>query len=236
MCRLLVVGHGAPVTQRDKKSGRTALHWAARHGHLATTLWLLDHTQQAPEGDDDDELDTEASPGHSRRPSGSRLGVDELTKDGTSPFHLAAWGGHVEVCKELLGRGADVHRINKWDCSAAHFAALAGKTEACHWLYHEAGLDLAQRNSQGHNSLHKAAYGGHHLLCRWLLTLTAPATPGDPQAGAGQLLLDPALIDFRGRKGKAGFAREGAGQTAADLARKAGFTDLAAWLHGQAQL
>ncbi|KAJ1622567.1 hypothetical protein T492DRAFT_885047 [Pavlovales sp. CCMP2436] len=55
---------------------------------------------------------------------------------------------------------------------------------------------------RGHNALHKAAYGGHRELCAWL------------QHGPPHLDAECALTDARG-------------QTAVELARKAGFVELA---------
>jgi ankyrin repeat protein len=166
---------GARAGCADRKSGRTALHWAARHGHLETVRWLLER---------------------------AALPADGATKDGTTPLQLAAWGGHARACALLEAAGADVHATNRWACSAAHFAALAGRQGVCEWLCAR-GASLGVRNAQGHDALHKAAYGGHRELCRWLCD--APAR------------LAPARVDARG-------------QTAADLARKAGFVELAAEL------
>jgi ankyrin repeat protein len=104
----------------------------------------------------------------------------------------------------LADRGADMLVRNKWECTAVHFAALAGQLEVCQWL-HARGVPLEEPNTQGHNALHKAAYGGHAHLCRWLVD-------GPPR-------IDPALADVRG-------------QTVADLARKAGFSALAVELSG----
>ena len=35
----------------------------------------------------------------------------------------------------LLASGADLHRLNDWNCNAAHFAALAGNLETLQWLH-----------------------------------------------------------------------------------------------------
>lgn len=75
--------------------------------------------------------------------------------------------------------------------------------KTCAWLRKE-GIDLADTNNQGHNALHKAAYGGHTDLCLWL---------------QDEVRLDPeALI------------KDARGQDAVALARKAGFEDLAVLL------
>jgi len=67
------------------------------------------------------------------------------------------------------------------------------------------GLDIKNVNSQGHNALHKAAYGGHRDICEWLQD--------------GPLRVDPeaSLEDVRG-------------QTPAALAIKGGFPELGKWL------
>jgi ankyrin repeat protein len=67
------------------------------------------------------------------------------------------------------------------------------------------GLDLHNTNNQGHNALHKAAYGGHKAVCEWL------------QEGPVGLDVQSQLCDVRG-------------QTPCDLAKKAGFEELALWL------
>eukprot|EP00435_Cladocopium_sp_Y103_P052723 s418_g16.t1 len=167
----------ASVDFADKKSGRTALHWASRQGHLEVVQWLLAEHQ---------------------------IPVDVRTKDDTTPFQLAAWGGHVPLCAWLLSQKADLHHRNSWFCLAHHFAALAGMSDCCKWL-HQQGVDLGATNSQGHNALHKAAYGGHAALCAWL------------QENAD---LDPHQKDVRG-------------QTCAALAKKAGFEDLSCQLSFQ---
>eukprot|EP00913_Durusdinium_trenchii_P014850 g13926.t1 len=67
-------------------------------------------------------------------------------------------------------------------------------TECCKWLQ-EQRVDLGATNNQGHNALHKAAYGGHAELCKWL---------------QDEATLDPEQPDARG-------------QSCFALARKAGF-------------
>lgn len=176
VCQLLVQSKAA-AGQQDKKSGRCALHWAARQGHVDLCEWLC-------------------SPPLS-------LAVDFEAKDGTTPLQLAAWGGHVATAEWLLNKGATLDHLNKWVCTAMHFATLNGQLEMTQFL-HDRGLLLTQANQQGHHALHKAAYGGHRELCAWL------------QDTMG---LDPEAREPDKR-----------GQTSVDLANKAGFIELAEWL------
>jgi hypothetical protein len=72
--------------------GRTALHWAARHGHLAVCAWLV------ARGAD----------------------VDAQTSDGTPPLHWAVWQGRLAVCRWLVDEaGASLHALNAFGCTAA---------------------------------------------------------------------------------------------------------------------
>eukprot|EP00397_Hematodinium_sp_SG-2012_P006504 GEMP01006537.1.p1 GENE.GEMP01006537.1~~GEMP01006537.1.p1 ORF type:complete len:828 (+),score=205.05 GEMP01006537.1:324-2807(+) len=133
-------GRGLSTTYADKKSGRQTLHWAARQGRMHILEWLDTH---------------------------GPLEVDMLTFDRTTPLQLAAWGGFEEVADWLLVRGANMDHVNQWACTIVHFASLSGQVGMCKYL-HAQGVLLGQTNSQGHHALHKAAYGGHADLCRWL--------------------------------------------------------------------
>ena len=67
------------------QEGQTALHIAARQGHVPNVELLLDHG---------------ASP-------------NAATKDLYTPLHIAAREGHMEVAKVLLDKGAKQHLTTK---------------------------------------------------------------------------------------------------------------------------
>ena len=102
--------------------------------------------------------------------------------------------------------GVDHHALNRWGCSAVHWAASAGDVAMCRWLL-ERGLDFSLRNQQGHCGLCKAAWNGHAGLVEWMLGAEVP------NVGARQLL-----------------ARDRSGISPAELARLNGFAGLAARL------
>ena len=166
------------LNQRDKRSGRTAVHWAARNGHAALLEMLAVRYKSA-------------------------VNLDVATFDGTTPFQLAAWAGHKEVCELLLRLGACTPgHVNSYGCNALHFACIAGREDMCRWLHSEAcnvSARVVQR--QGHTALHKAAWAGSHAICAWL------------QVEVG---LDPGCV-----------REDVKGHTAADIARIAGHTALA---------
>ena len=98
---------------------------------------------------------------------------------------------------------------SRWGCNVAHFSCLAGSLEVAQWLAAR-GVDMAVANDQGHNALHKAAYGGHRELCAWLQDSYRDSV------GVG-LDREARLTDTRG-------------QTPVDLATKAGHHELATYL------
>lgn len=80
------------------RGGRTVLHWAARNGRTEVVLFLV--------ADRFRDL------------------VDVRAGDGTTPLHLALYGGHVETAGVLVEHGADLELPNDWGCAAAHWAAM----------------------------------------------------------------------------------------------------------------
>eukprot|EP00927_Polykrikos_kofoidii_P002386 TRINITY_DN10943_c0_g1_i2.p1 TRINITY_DN10943_c0_g1~~TRINITY_DN10943_c0_g1_i2.p1 ORF type:complete len:721 (-),score=118.68 TRINITY_DN10943_c0_g1_i2:35-2197(-) len=207
--KLIDAGKFDAADSRDRFGG-SGLHWAAGAGHLEVCRLLVSSRASASFADKKSgrcALHWCTRQGHLAVAEwlvcehGESVNVE--TKDATTPLQLAAWGDHVDVCEWLLQRGASLVHRNRWYCLSHHFAALAGASAACRWL-HSKGVDLALGNDQGHNALHKAAYGGHQDLCEWL------------QDAVG---LDPSSEEADAR-----------GQTPVDLARKAGYEELAEWL------
>ncbi|GAB6018774.1 Osteoclast-stimulating factor 1 [Chamberlinius hualienensis] len=70
------------------KAGSTALHWAARGGHLDCIEKLL----EVP-----------------------NIQINVQNKLGDTPLHSAAWKGHSEIVKLLLEKGARTDMLNKDD-------------------------------------------------------------------------------------------------------------------------
>ena len=136
---------GGGSQPQGRFGGRTALHWAARNGHLGVCEWLVAH------GAD----------------------VDATSSDGTPPLHWAVWQGRLEVCSWLVETaGAHLHALNTFGCNAFQWAAQSPSPRAvdvCRWLC-ASGLDVAVLNCNGHSALHKAAIKGNAKVCEWLLS------------------------------------------------------------------
>ena len=150
-----------------KARGRTALHYACRNGHLDMARLLVE-----------------------------RYGAtaDARAKHGVTPFQLAVWQNHLDICQWLVNEcGVDASQTNDFACGAVHWIGICPKkkkkkcasetsnTESpsssssllplAKWLATQPGIDFHQRQRQGHTPLHKAAWGGHLELLQYLHTV-----------------------------------------------------------------
>ncbi|XP_045619213.1 ubiquitin carboxyl-terminal hydrolase 2 [Procambarus clarkii] len=141
---------GAQVNQLEEDrndpscSGRAALHYATREGHLNVVRVLLQWNADVNI--------------RSRRPD----------DDGAPPLHMAAYAGHVEVMKSLLEGGADGEAKDSKGKTAVHWAALQGQLDSLKLLknYH---CDLSAKVERKANAMHFAVASGDLEVVAWLL-------------------------------------------------------------------
>lgn len=88
--------------------------------------------------------------------------VTATTFLGRTPLHLAAYGGHRDAVKALLGKGADVNQTDpKLGRSALHWAASYGHAKVVKTLI-QSGADVAMVDAKsGMTALHLAIRHGH---------------------------------------------------------------------------
>jgi ankyrin repeat protein len=86
--------------------------------------------------------------------------VDEKDKNGQTPLHWAAWGGHEAVVQLLMDSGADVNAKTEDGWTALHQAARGGH-EAVIRLLIAGGADVNAKTEDGRTALHQAAYRGY---------------------------------------------------------------------------
>ena len=170
------------ISSRGKR--RRPLHWAARNGRLAAVRYLVES---------------------------ARVDPDPRDKQSVSPFQLAVWQCWLEVARYLVeNAGVDVTQVNVYACGAQHWLGTVPSERAAdllpmaHWLK-ASGVDWSALQRQGHRPLHKAAWGGHLELCRWLRD----------ECGAVDDLPDHS------------------GNYAADVAEMYGHVHIAAWLRSE---
>jgi ankyrin repeat protein len=143
---------------RRRRDGKTSLHYAARNGHIDIIDLLLSRQRQEEKED-------------------APLHVDISSGDGTTPLHMACYGGHRRAVQHLIEiHSANIHACNEWECSSAHWAAMslgadgAEKViELCIYLK-QRGANFVQRQKQGHTPLHKAASRKNRHVIEWLAT------------------------------------------------------------------
>ena len=133
-------------TKLRRRDGRTCLHYAARNGHLNCVEYLL---------------------------QSDNFDVNEANGEGTTPFHMACYGGHPKTAKYLAKQGANVHLCNQWNCDASQFLGMTISNstsevrELCKFLK-DRGLSFTRKQNQGHTILHKAAQKLNRHVIQWL--------------------------------------------------------------------
>ncbi|KAL8686847.1 MAG: hypothetical protein Q9218_006823 [Villophora microphyllina] len=87
-------------------------------------------------------------------------------------LHRAAWSGHVEIVRYLIGKGADMEAQDAWDTTALHGAAWRGHLEVMKILL-EKGASTNVQDFAGGAALHFAAHAGQEKAIRLLLDHSA---------------------------------------------------------------
>ena len=138
--------------RKSKAKGRTPLHYACRNGHLEIVRLLVE------------EYDAD---------------VSFKAKHGVTPFQLAIWQNQLEVCKYLVDRCGVIVKdeVNDFGCSVVHWCGIVPMSrlhnensiiELFKWIISHEGVDINAKQNQGHTILHKASWGGHLHLVRYL--------------------------------------------------------------------
>ena len=129
--------------------GRTPLHFAARHGHVACCRLL--HERGAL--------------------------IDAETASGVTPLMWAGYYGSTNAAAWLLDAGADpLYKNAKTGCSVAHWCAAGGDVRTAQRLL-ELGVprsSFAEPNAVGHTPLNKAAAKGEVAMVDFLLDQIVP--------------------------------------------------------------
>jgi len=90
-------------------------------------------------------------------------------KNGNTLLHLAAFGGHLDIVKYLIEKGADLHATNKNNGTPLHAAASNGKLNVVEYLIEEKKVNLEVQDKDGNTSLSLAARGGHLDVVEYLV-------------------------------------------------------------------
>ncbi len=178
---------GSGYTLEDEKA--TALHLAAKAGHLAEVQLLLQHKADVAATDWNGR-----TPLHSCTQKGFmsvaeallKAGADPNAKtaEGATPLHEAAEEGYFAVAELLLANKADVNAETKDGRTALHRAAGQGHT-AMATLFLENGAKVNARDKGGSTPLAAAVAAGQLEMAK--LLLTNKADPNIPAQGKDAL-------------------------------------------------
>lgn len=167
----LLLRHGANPA-RDLE-GTTALHAAARRGHVAIARLLIDH--KAP--------------------------IDAIDRDGRTPLLLAARNGHSDLVRVLLDNGAATARADPAGLGPLHYAVLAGNAD-CVGLLLTRGARADQGDGRDTTPLDLALRLRARDSVEQLAASGAPFSFADDATLEGAIALDRAdLLDRAAQQG-----------------------------------
>ena len=160
---------------RKTNDGKNCLHIAARYGHLNLSKKLLEkHNFDVNMGNNEGFTGLHYSAMNGNYESvtyfvGMGTDIHLKTNDATNCLHIAAWHGHLSLCKKLLEKHKfDVNMGNKMGLTALHYSAISGRYELVTYFF-GMGADIHLKTNGGRNCLHIAAQSGNLNLCKRLI-------------------------------------------------------------------
>ncbi|XP_042874440.1 ankyrin-3-like isoform X2 [Penaeus japonicus] len=119
---------------------------------------------------------------------------------GLRPLHLATWGGHASVVRELLLRGAVKTARGANGYSLVHFAAKRGSVEVLEIL-REAKCNMKAKTDDSQTALHVAADHGNQAAVQWLvendaIDLSSQNRDGDKALNLAQKSGHKSIADY----------------------------------------
>ena len=165
---------GADVHLKTK-NGQNCLHLAASKGHLNLCKTLIDKHKfdaNVPDNDGWRALHHSGAIGSYELVSFfASKGADAhlKTKTGKTCLHVAAYYGHLNLCKTLIDKHKfDVNAADNDGSTALHESARSGSYELVSFFANK-GTDIHLKTKSGRNCLYIAAYYGHLNLCKKLM-------------------------------------------------------------------
>ena len=125
-----LIKDGADGNTTDEH-GRTALHWAALHGHFELVTILINCNAKVDQKDNVERTPLYYASKHGNADIVQKFlennaDVDATDEDNETSLHCAAQGGHCEVMRMLIGNRANVNAANEDGKTPLHLAASQG--------------------------------------------------------------------------------------------------------------
>ena len=140
LCKMLIDKYKFDADMTDNH-GWKALHWSVESGNYELVTYFID-------------IETD---------------IHVETNDGLNCLHIAAFKGHLNLCKMLIEKHKfDVDMIDYEGRTALHWSALGNNYELVTYFVYK-GTDIHLKTIDGRNCLHIAAVMGHLNLCKILI-------------------------------------------------------------------
>ena len=109
-----------------------------------------------------------------------KTGLSEKSKgnDGMTPFHIAAYNNHLNLCKVIIEQLQDKNPGNIYGVTPLHYAAMRGHLRIC-TLIMKSVQDKNPGNKGGGTPLHFAAQFGHYYICYLMMDKLDDKNPRD---------------------------------------------------------
>ncbi|KAK4994024.1 hypothetical protein LTR66_005868 [Elasticomyces elasticus] len=171
--RSLVESSSNVQPERLGTVGMTALHQAARNGHLGVVQRLMERGAdlEALSGSGQTVLHFAAEGGHIQVMEyllGCEVAIDSEDFYGLTAVHKAASNGQAGIVQRLIERGANLESLCGNDWTALDFAAENGHLHVVQLLL-GFYVDLNRRDSLGQTALHRAAIHGNEPMVTLLV-------------------------------------------------------------------
>ena len=132
--------HGASWETRDR-NGLTAIHWTADGGHDDLLLWVLR--------------------------KGGPVDIEDSVNGWTPLMRVACLSGNDEVAEVLIGKGADINRIDKSGKTVLMAASMNGHFNLVRLLV-DKGADVFLKNREGKTALEFARSMERQRIIKYL--------------------------------------------------------------------
>lgn len=84
--------------------------------------------------------------------------VNNLTHEGFSALHFAAYRGNIKIIELLISNGADIKEVSNRGLNMIHLSVQGDQSSSLVYFVEKLGLDLNSKDNMGSTALHWAVY------------------------------------------------------------------------------